>query len=110
MEIEQKLIYEISRRLTLLKNKFKQTSVKVRLVASCYAPMSLFEKPELRNKLSRVGVGAAATYLVGAAATYLGWVAGSSGNKTNSAFNWVEVEAKAELGKSMFILFIWDVV
>ena len=25
-------------------------------------------------------------------------MAGSSGNKTNSAFNWVEVEAKAELG------------
>ena len=43
-----------------------------------------------------MGVGAAATYLVGAAATYLGWVAGSSGNKTNSAFNWVEVEAELD--------------
>ena len=26
-------------------------------------------------------------------------MAGSSGNKTNSAFNWVEVEVEAELGK-----------
>ena len=25
-------------------------------------------------------------------------MAGSSGNKTNSAFNWVEVEVEAELG------------
>ena len=65
---------------------------------------SITQLLEESKKLSRVGaaatylVGAAATYLVGAAATYLGWVAGSSGNKTNSAFNWVEVEVEAELG------------
>ena len=27
-------------------------------------------------------------------------MAGSSGNKTNSAFNWVEVEVEAELGNN----------
>ena len=28
-------------------------------------------------------------------------MAGSSGNKTNSAFNWVEVEVEAELGNKL---------
>ena len=33
-----------------------------------------------------------------------GWAAGSSGNKTNSASNWVEVEVEAELGNNCFIV------
>ena len=45
-------------------------------LAAYYAPLWSLLKLELRNKLSRVGGG--------------GWVAGSSGNKANSAFNWAE--------------------
>ena len=39
-----------------------------------------------------------------------GWVAGSAGNKAISAFNWVEVEVEAELGKKLDLAVLWTLM
>ena len=51
---------------------------------------------QLENKLFRMG-GRVGGWVAG-------WVAGEAEKKAISAFNWVEVEVEAELGKNIYLL------